>query len=543
MRCLAILTACFLLGDLATGKPEDLTADQETLKIAKVGTDGPSLLKLFRDRTMTPALRMEIQALIRQLGDRVFAVRQKASVALVAKGAVALPLLREAVRDSDIEVGRRASACARRIEEKDHDAGVLAAAARLLGATKPPGTAEVLLAYLPLANDEVIEDELRMALSAAALQGGKPDPVLIAALADPLAKKRGAAGAALAPVSDQRAAVRKLLKDPEPMVRLRVGLGLARAREKDAVSVLIELLGQLPREQGWLAEDLLLRLAGEQAPQVSLGDEPAERKKCRDAWAAWWESQGPKVDLAKLGKETSLLGYTLVIVFNWGGNHRVTELDAAGKPRWIIANLPNPVDAHILPANRVLIADYSDNRVTERNFKGDVLWEKKVSGPVNAQRLPNGNTFIATMNSIMEVDRNGKEIMNKNMSVWAARKYPNGQIAIVTREKRFIRLDATGKELHNVPVTVGIANSIGGVDFLPNGRVLTSLTDSVAEYDLKGNIVWQAKVPRPDGVTRLANGNTLVACTGSREVIELNRQGKAIRTFKLEGGGWLARRR
>ncbi|HMF19408.1 MAG TPA: hypothetical protein VKE98_19530, partial [Gemmataceae bacterium] len=126
MRCLAILAACFLLAGLATGKPEDLTADQETLKIAKVGTDGPSLLKLFRDRTMTPALRMEIQALIRQLGDRVFAVRQNASVALVAKGAVALPLLREAVRDSDIEVGRRASACARRIEEKDHDAGVLA---------------------------------------------------------------------------------------------------------------------------------------------------------------------------------------------------------------------------------------------------------------------------------------------------------------------------------------------------------------------------------------------------------------------------------
>jgi len=232
-----------------------------------------------------------------------------------------------------------------------------------------------------------------------------------------------------------------------------------------------------------------------------------------------------------------------VIVFNWGGSHRVTELDAAGRPRWIIDKLPNPVDAHILPGNRVLIADYSDNRVTERNFKGDVLWEKKVQGPVNAQRLPNGNTFIATMNLIMEVDKSGKEIMNKNMSVWAARKYPNGQIALVTREKRFIRLDATGKELHNVPVTVGIANSIGGVDFLPNGRVLTSLTDSVAEYDLKGNIVWQAKVPRPDGVTRLANGNTLVACTGSREVIELNRQGKAIRTFKLEGGGWLARRR
>jgi len=30
-------------------------------------------------------------------------------------------------------------------------------------------------------------------------------------------------------------------------------------------------------------------------------------------------------------------------------------------------------------------------------------------------------------------------------------------------------------------------------------------------------------------VTRLANGNTRVACTASREVIELGRQGKTIR--------------
>jgi hypothetical protein len=543
MRCSIILTGCLLFGTFAGAKPEDLTADKETLKAAKVQSDGPSLLKLFRSRTMTPAVGDEIQALIRQLGDKSFPLRQKASAALVAKGAVALPLLRAAVGNSDIEVGRRASACARRIEDNDYDLGVLAAATRLLGAAKPPGTAEVLLAYLPFTGDDVLADEIRTALRAAVLQGGKPDPVLIQALTDPAPLKRGAAGAALASVLEERAAVRKLLKDADPLVRLRVSLGLARARDREAVPVLIDLLANLNREQGWLAEDVLLRLAGEQAPPVSLGDEPAERKKCRDAWAAWWESQGPKVDLGRLQNETALLGYTLVIVFNWGGNHRVAEFDAAGKPRWNIANLPNPVDAYILPGNRVLIADYSDNRVTERNFKGEVLWQKQVQGPINAQRMPNGNTFIATMSSIMEVDKTGKEVMHKNMSVWAARKYPNGQIAIVTREKRFIRLDASGKELHSVPVTVGIANSIGGVDFLPNGRVLTSLTDSVAEYDLKGKIVWQAKVPRPDGVTRLVNGNTLVACTGTREVIELNRQGKAIRTFKLEGGGWLARRR
>src|SRR5260370_1798353 len=207
MRCLVILSVCLLVGAYAGAKPEDLSADKETLKAAKVAGDGPSLLKFFRGRTMTPALREQIQTLIKELGDKSFPVRQKASAALVAQGAVALPLLRAALGNSDIEVGRRASACARRIEERDHAASVLAAATRVLGAQKPPGTAEVLLAFLPFADDEVLADEVHAALGAAGLQGGKPDPGLIAALTDPVALKRPAACAALAPVTHPPVAV------------------------------------------------------------------------------------------------------------------------------------------------------------------------------------------------------------------------------------------------------------------------------------------------------------------------------------------------
>ena len=67
-----------------------------------------------------------------------------------------------------------------------------------------------------------------------------------------------------AKVASQKEAVRKLLGDPDAGVRLQVGMALARASERDAVPVLIELLGQLPQTQGWQVEDFLFRLARRQ---------------------------------------------------------------------------------------------------------------------------------------------------------------------------------------------------------------------------------------------------------------------------------------
>ena len=42
------------------------------------------------------------------------------------------------------------------------------------------------------------------------------------------------------------------------------------------------LLADLPQGSGWRVEEVLIRIAGESAPQVSLGDDPAARKACRD---------------------------------------------------------------------------------------------------------------------------------------------------------------------------------------------------------------------------------------------------------------------
>src|SRR5262249_1479897 len=144
-----------------------------------------------------------------------------------------------------------------------------------------------------------------------------------------------AAGEAVirAGIAAERPTVLALLKDPEPTVRLRVALALAPLKEKQAIPVLIDLFGQLKPEQLWSAEELLFRLAGEQAPAAPLGDNAASRKKCRDAWAAWWKENEAKVDLAKLTQAPTLLGHTVVVLLD---KSVVMELDRDNKPLWTI---------------------------------------------------------------------------------------------------------------------------------------------------------------------------------------------------------------
>ena len=104
----------------------------------------------------------------------------------------------------------------------------------------------------------------------------------------------------------------KLLDDKTPAVRLRVAL-LVPLKEKEVLPVLVELLEHLNPEQLWPVEDILVRLAGDKTPSVSLGTNEATRKACRAAWQAWLDKDGKTADLAKLEEIQSVLGYTLIV--------------------------------------------------------------------------------------------------------------------------------------------------------------------------------------------------------------------------------------
>src|SRR5262249_41320437 len=181
------------------------------------------------------------------------------------------------------------------------------AVVQLVAQKKPDGAAEVLLAYLPFTEDESIEDQVREALATVAVQQGKVDQAILSAMVDPDVSKRRVAAEVVCQVAmaEHREALRKLLKDIKPEVRLRVALALANARDEEAYNVLIATLADAASlEAARQAEDMLQRLAGPQKPAVVLGTDELSRKRSRDAWAAWWKTTEGTATLDYVKKNT-----------------------------------------------------------------------------------------------------------------------------------------------------------------------------------------------------------------------------------------------
>jgi hypothetical protein len=516
--------------------------DEELLKAAKVAGDGPALLDYLRRHTLDAGSEARVQALVRQLGDDSFDKRERASRELVALGNLARPFLRQAVSSPDAEVARRAQDCLRQIEKKGAAAEgspqVAAAVLRRVARLKPAGAARVLLAYLPSAQDEALAEEVRLALAAVAVKDGKPEPLLVEALADKLPARRLAAAVALCRgrAADALPAVRKLLDDPDANVRFRAAVALAGARDKEAVAALIRTLDGPPSRRTSLVEELLYRVAGRTAPPAA-GADPASRRRCRQAWEGWWKEHAAKVDGAKLEEVANTLGCTLVVLLDAG---RVLELDALNRPRLEINNLEYPLDAQLLPGDRVLAAEYNAARVTERDRDGKVLWEFKVPSPLAAQRLANGNTFIATIQRAFEVDRTGTVVSTftppRGEEIMKALKLPNGDLAVVAKlgTVRYLRFDSSGKELKSFGVD--LRTSGGRIDVLPDGHVLVPerAHNRVVEHDADGKVVWEASVEEPVAAVRLPNGNTLVTSMTQNRAVELDRAGKEVWQYRAD---------
>ncbi len=153
-----LLPAALLL--LAAGRlaaePGDLAEDERVLREAKLPTEGPALLDLFRQRTLSEARTARIPQLVKQLASDEFETRKKASAELKALGPPALPLLRRAAAGvTDAEAKNRLRDCIETLEGIP-SAEQAIAAARLVRVRKPSGAVAVLLAYLPFADDDVV---------------------------------------------------------------------------------------------------------------------------------------------------------------------------------------------------------------------------------------------------------------------------------------------------------------------------------------------------------------------------------------------------
>ncbi len=528
-----------------------LKADLAVLKAGSADTDTKGLIAFFKKRTVSEATRARVAGLIRQLGADEYEDRQKAQTTLVDIGAPARAQLRAALTDTDLEVRRRSRWALDKIGPAAAEVQLVGAAARVLAARKAAGACEVLLDYLPSIEEPESVDEVAAVLPQLAVdKDGKPEPVLLKALADKYPIKRWAAAAALARAAgkDHRAAVHKLLTDASPLVRRRVAVALLEVKDKEGVETLISLLDSKSTSDAEAAEEALVSIAGEKAPATPDDDNPTARDRYKKAWENWWKDNKKGLDLARVDLNAGVRGYTLVGVMTFvrrvGQTGKVMVLDPSMKVRWEVDKVNYPVYACLTRRDRVLVCEFNANRVSEHDSKGKMIWHKNLSSqPVHAQRLANGGTFIATRNQLLELDRNNREIntiTRPGYDILTACRHKDGSFTMISSGGQCIKLDKAGAQKSSF--TVGYLYSVGlKVHFLPKGGVVVPdySQGKVREYNANGKLVADFSVGlsfRPNAVTKLANGNYLVCSRLSNAIAEFTKDGKQVSTHNVAVG-------
>jgi outer membrane protein assembly factor BamB len=198
-----------------------------------------------------------------------------------------------------------------------------------------------------------------------------------------------------------------------------------------------------------------------------------------------------------------------------------------------------------LPNGRILVAENGANRVTERDRDGAVKWEFTIQGgnPICCQRLPNGNTFIAMYNQLLEVRPDKSEVYRfspgPQFYIFSARKTRSGTVACITAQGALLEVDPLqGTTLRSINVGGG---GWASVEPLPNGHFLvaTMNNNTVREIDPAGKNIWSFNtVAGVFRATRLPNGNILVASMNSREVSEVDRTGAVRWKHTCQGRPW-----
>jgi hypothetical protein len=227
----------------------------------------------------------------------------------------------------------------------------------------------------------------------------------------------------------------------------------------------------------------------------------------------------------------------------------------------ILVGLPSPSRAADPPTYSVLGAD--NGRVAIVNARGEVEWEVPNKAEVHdLALLPNGHILFPTgPTTVVEMTRDKKVVWKYEarpkdgykgrVEIHAFQRLPDGLTMVAeSGNARIVEVDADGKIVHEVPLTVEKPNPHRDTRMarkLASGNYLVchEADGKVREYDPKGKVVWTYALnlggrPRsaghgPEGhgtevfgAVRLTNGDTLIAAGNGNGVIEVTPEGKTV---------------
>jgi hypothetical protein len=320
------------------------------------------------------------------------------------------------------------------------------------------------------------------------------------------------------------------------------------------VDALLTLLPTAPSSWAWQVQEQLIRIASDSAPLVPTGEGAAGyRKKLAASWTAWWLTHAPQIDLAALQRQERFEGAFTITELDFEGKAkgpgRIWECGRDGQERWQVGNLGGAMDGQLLSSGHILVAEGNFNRVAEKDKQGNIVWNVPTpSTPVAVMRLPNGNTFIAMYNHVMEMKPDKSPVYTvargPQVFIYGASRMRIGHIALITSQGQIVEFDPVG--LRDVKtINLGQPNGWAGVDALPNGRFLVALMNlnEIREIDEAGRTHWRANFSGAFRALKLPNGNVLACGMTNRRVAELDRSGREVWGVTCQGRPWNLRAR
>ena len=196
-------------------------------------------------------------------------------------------------------------------------------------------------------------------------------------------------------------------------------------------------------------------------------------------------------------------------------------------------------DASFMKGKRFAVGDYTSGKVCIVEADGTVSWEQKAPSCNDLWIQPGGSILFSTGHGAKEVAKDGtvKFEYKSAAEIYAVQRLANGNTFVgECTTGRLLELAPNGSNIVK-EVALLPADKPGGHAFIRNARVLKNGNYLVAhyggryvtEYAPDGTVAWTFKTPGgPHSVTRLANGNTLIACgdNGTPSLIEVTPEGK-----------------
>jgi len=207
----------------------------------------------------------------------------------------------------------------------------------------------------------------------------------------------------------------------------------------------------------------------------------------------------------------------------------------------LLASVVSAENVPFMQGKRFAVGDYTGGKVCVVEADGRVSWEQKAPTCNDLWIQPGGSILFSTGHGAKEVAKDGtvKFEYQSTAEIYAVQRLANGNTFVgECTSGRLLEIAPDGsnivKELRLLPAgKPGGHAYIRNVRVLKNGNYLAAHYGGryVTEYAPDGKTVWTFKTPGgPHSVTRLANGNTMIACgdNGTPCLIEVTPDGKTV---------------